>query len=108
MLSYNGLVRTISNYVEQREEELVVQLYQSLDQMFDNKVFEKMVNGLSFNRPEDNPQLMSTDKIAINELCNRVHFLKNANLYFSNASMRLITEAKNALEILKSEYHLKD
>jgi hypothetical protein len=83
-------------------------MYPNFDRLFDNRVFEKMVDGLSFNKPDGNPQLLLTDPALINEFCNQVHFTKNANFYFITVAEQLIKKATSTLEILKSEYHLED
>ena len=106
LLSYNGLVRTFSSYIEQREESLILLMYPSLHKLFDNRVFEKMVNGLSFNRPDGNPLLISTDKLAINQFCNQIHFCKNSNFYFIQTANTLLISARKTLDILKNEYKL--
>lgn len=108
LLSYNGTVRSLAVYVEQREESLVLLMYPSLNKLFDSRVFEKMINGLSFVRPDSNPQLLSTDKRAINEFCNQVHFLKNSNFYFIYNSGVLVKNARNTLTILENEYELQE
>ena len=76
LLSYHNLVRSLSVYIEQREESLIFIMYPSMDKLFDNRVFQKMLNGLSFNRPEGNPQLLTTDKAVINEYSNRFILFK--------------------------------
>lgn len=106
LAAYDNLLRNIAVYIEQREESLVLIWYQSVNKLFDNKVFESMVNGLSFNRPTNNPQLMSYDKYELNEFCNRVHFRKNSNLYFIRTVENLLAEAKKTLDLIESEYHL--
>ena len=105
--TYDNLVRNITIYIEQREESLVLILYQSIDKLFDNRVFESMVTGLSFKRPTNNPQLMSYDKYALNEFCNQVHFRKNSNLYFIKSAGLLLNEASKTLALIEKEYHLK-
>jgi hypothetical protein len=105
--TYDNLVHTLTVYIEQREESLVLILYQSINKLFDNKVFESMVTGMSFTRPLNNPQLLSYDKSILNEFCNQVHFRKNANLYFINVADKLMTAAKETLSLIKTEYHLK-
>ncbi|MES1219501.1 MAG: hypothetical protein ABUT20_28625 [Bacteroidota bacterium] len=105
--TYDNLVRTLTVYIEEREESLVLILYQSIDKMFDNKVFEKMITGLGFTRPQNNPQLLTYDKADINEFCNRVHFRKNANFYFITVAEKLLSEARLTLGIIKNEYHLE-
>ena len=104
--TYDNLVRTLTIYIEEREESLVLILYQSINKIFDNKVFESMVNGLRFTRPQNNPQLLTYDKTIINEFCNQVHFRKNSNLYFINVAEKLLSEAHLTLDIIKKEYHL--
>ena len=66
-----------------------------------------MPNGLNFNRPEGNPKLLSIDKATLNEFCNQIHFVQNANYYFIKKSTILINTARKTLAILKEEYDLK-
>jgi hypothetical protein len=106
LLTYDNLVRTLAVYIEEREESLVLILYQSINQLFDNRVFESMLKGLNFTRPTNNPQLLSYDKNTLNEFCNRVHFRKNANYYFIQVAGQLLNEAKKTLEVLDKEYKL--
>ena len=108
LLSYNRLVRSLSVYIEQREESLILIMYPTMDKLFDNRVFQKMKNGLSFDRPVDNPKLLSTDKPIINEFGNEVHFIQNANYYFINNSTLLVNNARKTLDIIKKEYQLED
>jgi len=82
--------------------------YSSIDKLFDNRVFEKMINGLNFDRPTDNPQLLSYDRSEINEFCNKVHFRKNSNLYFIATAESIRNEAKKTLELVDAEYHLNE
>jgi hypothetical protein len=104
--TYDNLVSTLTAYIEQREESLVLILYQSINKMFDNKEFEKMLSGLSFKRPQNNPQLLTYDKNVLNEFCNQVHFRKNSNFYFIQVATKLLAEANLTLDIIKEEYHL--
>lgn len=104
---YDEVVRSLGVYIEQREESLVLIMYSSLNKIFDNKEFSKMVNGMGFTRPTDNPQLLSSDKKIINEFSNQIHFLKNSNLYFINTSTILLNHAQQTLNLLKSEYSVQ-
>ena len=105
--TYDNLVSTLTVYIEEREESLVLILYQSINKMFDNRVFESMLIGLGFKRPQNNPQLLTYDKEVINEFCNRIHFRKNSNFYFIAVAEKLLQEARFTLDIIKKEYHLK-
>ncbi len=104
--TYDNLVSTLSTYIEEREESLVLILYQSINKLFDSKVFESMLTGLSFSRPLNNPQLLSYDKNLLNEFGNQVHFRKNSNFYFITVAEKLLSAAKNTLSIIEKEYHL--
>jgi hypothetical protein len=106
LASYDNLVRTITQFIDHREESLVLILYQSIDKIFDNEEFEQMVSGLGFNRPVNNPRLISYDKNELNELCNRIHFRKNANYYYMAAAERLMAAARKTIETIRLEYHL--
>jgi hypothetical protein len=66
-----------------------------------------MISGLNFKRSENNPQLLSCDKAAINEFCNQLHFRQNANLYFITVAEKLLSEAKLTLDIINSEYDVE-
>ena len=105
--TYDNLVSTLTSYIEQREESLVLILYQSINKMFDNSVFESMLNGLSFTRPQNNPQLFTYDKNMLNEFCNQVHFRKNSNFYFIAVAGKLLSEAHQTLDLIKKEYHME-
>jgi hypothetical protein len=107
LATYDNITRSITVYIEQREESLVVIWYQTVNKLFDNKVFESMITGLSFRRPEGNPQLLSYDRTLINEFCNQTHFRKNSNLYFITTAEKLLYEAKKTLNLIREEYHLK-
>jgi hypothetical protein len=107
ILAYTRSVRWLANFIEHREETLMLQVYPSLYKLFDNRVFEGMIDGLNIQRPQGNPKLISTDKAAINEFCNQIHFAKNANLYYTLNCKEVIKQAKETLAVLTEEYHLK-
>ncbi len=103
---YDEQIRTISQYIEHREESLVIILYSSLNKLFKNSVFNDMVDGLSFKQPTGNPALLTYDPQAINEFANQIHFLKNANLYFIKNSTTLLKYAKNTLSLIEKDYEI--
>jgi len=106
LANYDNITRSLTVYIEEREESLVLISYQSINKLFDNQILESMLNGLSFHRPVGNPQLLTYDKNVINEFCNQIHFRKNANLYFITVGEKLLYEAKKTLALIKDEYHL--
>lgn len=101
---YDEQVRTITQYIEHREESLVVILYSSLNKLFDNQVFNQMVVGIGFKKPTTNPSLLSYDPQALNEFANQVHFVKNSNLYFIRNSVTLLGYAKRTLSLIEQDY----
>jgi len=107
LANYDNITRSLTVYIEQREESLVLISYQSINKLFDNQVMESMAVGLGYQRPSGNPQLLSYDKSLINEFCNQIHFRKTANLYFITVGEKLQAEAKKTLALIEDEYHLK-
>jgi len=107
LANYDNITRSLTVYIEEREESLVLISYQSINKLFDNQVMESMIDGLSFHRPAGNPQLLSYDKNLINEFCNQIHFRKNANLYFIKVGEKLLYEARKTLALIQQEYHIK-
>lgn len=105
--SYDGYVRSLTVYIEEREETLVKIIYPSINKLFDAQTFENMLNGLSFSQPPGNPRLMTYDKEVINEFSNQLHFLRNSNFYFMTVAKKLLSIAHQTLDLLKSEYRLK-
>lgn len=104
---YDEHIRTITQYIEHREESLVFILYSSLNKLFDNQVFNQMVDGLGFKRPSNNPLLLSYDKQGLNEFSNQIHFLKNSNLYFIKNSATLLGYSQRTLNLIEKEYEME-
>jgi len=107
LANYDNITRSLTLYIEQREESLILILYQSINKLFNNQVFESMLHGMGFQRPAGNPSLLSYDKNLINEFCNQLHFRKNSNLYFITIGQQLLEEAKKTLQLIQHEYHLE-
>ena len=105
--SYDENVRSLTVYIEEREELLVQIIYSSINKLFDAQVFESMLNGLSFSAPPGNPKLLTYDKTTINEFSNQLHFLKNSNFYFITVAKKLLSIANQTLDLLKNEYNLQ-
>jgi hypothetical protein len=105
---YDERVRSLDNYVAEREEALVLIMYQSVNKLFDNRTFNAMLNGLKFRRPTNNPKLHSYDRELINEYANQVHFLRNANLYYITIASTLLKSARQTLATIEREYAASD
>lgn len=105
---YDERVRSLDNYVANREESLILIMYQSINKLFDNRTFYGMLEGLNFKRPTNNPPLLSYDREKINEFANQVHFLKNANFFYIDIASRLRASAKETLTLIEKEYANSD
>jgi hypothetical protein len=101
---YDEQVRTINQFIENREESLVIILYSSINKLFDNQIFNQMVVGIGFKKPTTNPPLLSYDKQALNEFANQIHFVKNSNLYFIRNSTTLLGYTKRTLGLIEKDY----
>ncbi|HEX4375052.1 MAG TPA: hypothetical protein VHZ50_17230, partial [Puia sp.] len=82
-------------------------MYPSINKLFDAQVFESMLNGLNFTPVKSNPKLLTYDKKIINEFSNQIHFLKNANFYFTTVAKKQLSIAHQTLDLLKKEYQMQ-
>lgn len=107
LANYDNITRSLTVYIEQREEALVLIMYESINKLFDSELFESMADGIGYHRLPGNPQLLSYDKAILNVFSNQVHFRKTANLYFIIVAEKLLAEAKKTLALIQKEYHLE-
>ena len=70
-------------------------------------VFDKMVTIEGINRPANNPPLRSYDPAIQQDLAYYVHQLRGSNFILQSRLALLKEKAKNTIEFLKKEYHLK-
>jgi len=96
------------NHWEDREEFLIQQYYPFLKTMFDARIFESMVHGMEISRPAGNPHLLIKDKEHIDGLYSQIHFLKNANDFHLELCRQQLALAKETLDYLQKQYHLKN
>ena len=77
--------------------------------VFDGVVFQEMTNIKSFEiiQPTGNPALITEDKIILNELSVRIHYVLSILLYSQNFIIDLEAEATQLIDVLKKEYDLK-
>ena len=71
------------------------QLYKAMDSVF------------KFVRPTSNPQLITENPIAINNIAFQVQYISLSCLGNSQRGKSLQTKAENLIEMLKKEYHLE-
>ena len=106
MMEYDQQSR-FGNILEEREESMILQTYTYLKTLFDARIFDKMVKGMSIVRPEGKPKLLLNDRAHVFEFYSQVHFLKNVNTYQIEFGERRLTLAKKVLDVLQHEYHVK-
>ncbi len=85
-------------------------LYLALHKLFDASVFHSQIdpeNPLMINMPKNNPDLMSNDKLTINEICMRLHFHYGTQRVIIADNEMLRVEAEKLIVQIQKEYHLK-
>lgn len=72
-----------------------------------NDFYKTMGSSLSFVRPTDNPQLVTDDLLAINNVSFQVQYISTLTLgnFFRATAMK--KDAENLIELLRSEYKLE-
>ena len=77
--------------------------------VFDGSVFQSMMDFEHFdiNSPGGNPALITDDKKTLNELSVRTHYVLSILLYSKTYIIDLNKEARDLIEILKEDYHMK-
>jgi hypothetical protein len=79
-----------------------------LTRMFDPFVFNKMLDKFNnVNRPVNNPPLRSYDISVQQDLAYCINLIKGSNIIIKTRLELLYEKAKNTIEFLKEEYHLK-
>ncbi len=106
MMSYQSLVETINtnqgdDRIERRAADPV------LSRLFNPYVFDQMVTIEGVNRPANNPPLRSYDPAIQQDLAYYVHQIKGSNFILQSRLALLNEKAKNIMNFLQKEYHLK-
>jgi hypothetical protein len=92
----------------QEIKEIQLQSYRDvMCKLFDVRVLETMVNGVTITRPSGNPVLFSQNKELINELLMKAHFVKRNNAQLMEMLEGMKRKALNLRETINKEYHLK-
>ena len=77
--------------------------------VFDGIVFQQILNkdNFTFNQPGDNPKLMTDDKIIINELIIRLHYLISISAFTELYFKKMNAQAMQLISFLQEQYHIK-
>ena len=107
IISYQKLVDIIlANQEDDRIERRAADPF--LTRIFDPFVFNRMLDEFNnINKPVNNPPLRSYDASAQQDLAYCINQIKGSNIIIKTRLELLNEKAKNTIEFLKKEYHLK-
>ena len=107
IISYQKLVDIIlANQEDDRIERRSADPF--LARMFNPFVFNKMLDEFNnVNKPVDNPPLRSYELTVQQDLAYCINQIKGSNIIIKTRLALLMEKAKNTIEFLKKEYHLK-
>ena len=97
------------------EEEHIFQYRDVASKIFDVKVFEAIVRDTSSNmmsdtasisKPVGNPSLLTNDKLFLNEMLMKVHYMKRNKIYNKRNLQLLNIKAKELIQLIKNEYNV--
>ena len=104
---YDNLCQQISDRRNVALEE-VQNFKEVVPRIFDVRVFNQMIDDDGdINMPTNNPQLIGTDKIDINNLLIQSHYSRRSKIGQINFLRSLEQKAKNLIALVKKEYHIK-
>ena len=86
------------------------ELFLSLEKVFDMGVFQEMLHSsdpFTPDYPKTDPVLLSNDEREINSVCARYHFMYGTKKVLLASAEDLLNSAKELIQLLQKEYHLK-
>ena len=104
LLEYNDNYVFI-DFIREREEYLVRRLFDQINVIFDQRVFDEMnVYDIEFVYPSGNPKINVKNKEAINLFLSNLHYVKTVNVGQLGLFKKHQKRAKEILKYLKKEY----
>ena len=104
LLEYNDNYVFI-DFIREREEYLVRRLFDQINVIFDQRVFDEMnVYDIEFVYPSGNPKINIKNKEAINLFLSNLHYVKTVNVGQLGLFKKHQKRAKEILKFLKKEY----
>ncbi len=104
LLEYNDNYVFI-DFIREREEYLVRRLFDQINVIFDQRVFDEMnVYDIEFVYPSGNPKINVKNKEAINLFLSNLHYVKTVNVGQLGLFKKHQKRAKEILKFLKKEY----
>ena len=106
IINYDQQIRQY--FFEMGDEVEIRAAYRQLAiKVFDSKVFYEMERANDFIRPTNNPGLLNDSPELINELIGHIQYLKKVHQTQLMRSQHLLRQAKQLMEEIRQEYHLK-
>lgn len=104
LLEYNDNYVFI-DFIREREEYLVRRLFDQINVIFDQRVFDEMnVYDIEFVYPPGNPKINVKNKEVINLFLSNLHYVKTVNVGQLGLFKKHQKRAKEILKYLKKEY----
>ena len=110
------LLNTINHYlllqksnqenIEVEEKELS-DYAQLASRIFDARVFLQMTQGDSIQLPAGDPQLISNDRLMLNETANKLNYWKRTSLTVLETYVQMRSVAKELIAMISDKYDLK-
>ena len=105
-MAYDQLIRQTLFELDD-EIEIRSEYRQLASKVFNTTVFHEMIATDTVARPIGNPRLHTNNPDLINELIGALQYFKRVHQAQLIRSEKLLTQAKELKDFIKSEYHLK-
>ena len=89
------------------EIEIRAEYRQLARKLFRTEVFHEMIATDTVGRPTNDPQLYTNDPVLINEFIGQVQYVKRVHQAQLIRSEQLLVQAKQLIDDIKKQYHLK-
>ena len=105
IMAYDQMIRQALFEMDD-EVEIRSEYRQMASKVFDTRVFHKMTATDTISKPANDPKLFTTNPDLVNELIGRIQYFKKVHQAQLVTSKKILVEAKELSNLIKSEYHL--
>jgi hypothetical protein len=106
IMAYDQLVRQTLFELDD-EIQIRAEYRQLASKVFNTTVFHEMISSDVIAKPTNNPQLHTTNPGLVNELIGALQYFKRVHQAQLIRSEKLLIQAKELIDFIKKEYHLK-
>jgi hypothetical protein len=123
LIDHENILDSITSYYQSLKwydsegallDDALKHIFISNEKLFDGAVFQKMIKTIKvgfysadFEKPQDNPPLLSADPIVINSVIMSCHLLYSTTLIMERQVMKSKAQAKRLEDLLDIEYKFK-